>query len=191
MTGGSMDLKQARERARWDRMSPEGQAAMEIVNADNRRRKIRANTRDRIEVITVGLERGDWRTLGYESPAAWYAELTDFMLAPADIRRRLAAALQGEGYSLRRIATELDVSKSTVERDLADAEVSRDETPGRVTGSDGKSYPARNTTIRIKPEPDPAGYDEAEPEPAPAAGMPVRLPHCPTCTCFGPDGGAS
>jgi len=178
-----MDLKQAREIARFGRTPEDRAAAKEVVDADYRRRKIRANTRDRIALVTDGLERGDWRMLGYESPAAWYTDLTDYMLAPADVRRRLSAAMRAEGYSLRRIANELDVSKTTVERDL---EVSRDETPGEVTGADGKSYPARNTTIRIKPEPDPGfvrlEHDEPEPERAPAAG------HCPTCTCFGAGG---
>lgn len=171
-----IDIKRAREIARFG-PSEDRAAATEVVNADSRRRDIRSNTRKRIELITVGLERGDWRTLGYESPAAWYAELTDFMLAPAGIRRRLVEALHAEGYSLRRIATELDVSKTTVERDLDDAGVSRDETPERVTGADGKSYPARSTTIRIEPEPGRLEHDEAEPVTV------MWQPHCPTCTC--------
>jgi transposase-like protein len=117
--------------------------------ARSRATKIRTGTRNIVELVTEGLEHGDWRVLGYDSPAAWYAELTDFMLAPPDVRKRLAAALHNEGYSLRRIATELDVSKDTVARDLDDAQVSHHETPETVTGSDGKVYPAS------KPQPSP------------------------------------
>jgi hypothetical protein len=136
--------------------------------ARSRATKIRTNTRERVRLITEGLEDGDWRELGYDSPAAWYAELTDYMLAPAEIRRRLAAALRAEGWSLRGIATELDVSKTTVERDL---EVSHSGTPEKVTGADGKSYPAVQPQVSHAQD----GQEDGPADDEDQAGEPVTV----------------
>ena len=108
--------------------------------AERRAEQIRGNVADHVQLIAEGLEAKDWRTLGYDSPAGWYAAITDYHEVPVEIRRRLIAALRAEGYSLRGIGVELALSKDTVRRELG--QVSQDETPGRVTGSDGKSYPA-------------------------------------------------
>ena len=167
--------------------------------ANYRARLIRRNTRERIALITDGLESGDWRVLGYDTPAAWYAALTDYMLAPPDVRRRLAAAMRSEGYSLRRIATELDVSKDTAARDLG--RVSDPETPGRVTGADGKSYPRSQPGHRenrdheppapVRPPAPSASADGNDLEPSAKVSVavspvrPQQQPHCLTCTCFG------
>lgn len=62
-----------------------------------------------------------------------------------DQRRDVAAALRGQGHSLRAIAGALGVGKSTVERDLAT--VPSGTVPERVTGLDGKSRPARRPVI--------------------------------------------
>lgn len=157
-----MDVREARKvikMCRWDQgrtpaLEDQRDQAQRVVAADRRRKQIRANTRDRIELITTELEAGDWRTLGHVSPVHWYAELTDFILAPASVRRRLAEALRAEGYSLRSIATELDVSSSTVARDLG--QVSRDETPERITGADGKTYPAVQKPVAVTEPAEPA-----------------------------------
>ncbi len=57
----------------------------------------------------------------------------------ADQRQQVVVNLREQGWSLRRIGEKLDVSYKTVERDLAVTNV----TPERVTGKDGKSYPAQ------------------------------------------------
>lgn len=64
-------------------------------------------------------------------------------------RRELVKKLRAErGWSLRRIAERLGVSKSQVDRDAAEAVVPNG-TPARVEGADGKSYAA------TKPKPSP------------------------------------
>jgi transposase len=165
-----MDLKEAREvlqSGSGSNDADERTQAQAVVDANRRATAIRSNTRDRVELITMGLEHGDWRTLGYESPHKWYAALTDMMLAAPEIRRRLVAALRAEGYSLRGIASQLVVDKNTVARDLA--EVSHDGTPERVTGTDGKTYPA-SQPLKVMPEPaeQPASWPlQVMPEPTP------------------------
>lgn len=165
--------------------------------AERRAERIRANTKVRFRLVTEALEAGDWRVLGYPSPAAWYAALTDYSVAAPEIRKRLAEALRAEGYSLRGIATELDVSKSTVERDLTG--VSHGGTPDRVDGADGKTYPASKPKTS-KPETYPATstpaqirasaryLDQALAIAKRAAGTSVQAaephPHCRTCTCY-------
>lgn len=168
--------------------------------AEQRAERIRANTKVRFRLVAEGLEAGDWRVLGFASPAAWYAALTDFTVASPEVRKRLVEALRAEGYSLRGIATELDVSKSTVERDLT--QVSHDGTPDRVNGADGKTYPA-SIPKTSGPETNPvtstpaqirssiAYLDHALAIARRAAGGTVQpaehKPHCHTCTCYDDD----
>jgi transposase-like protein len=206
VTGARLIERQRVERARQVTGADYGSARNLLLAADGRARKIRANTRERIQLITWGLEAGDWRTLGYDSPAAWYAELTDYnKLIPPDVRRRLVAALRNQGYSLRGIASELDVSKDTVARDLAGVsrdEVSHGETPDRVTGTDGKTYPASRPVSEperwakiAEPEPEPVGITietgrvakPVEPDTESVKTVVRHLPHCPTCTCYDDD----
>jgi transposase-like protein len=60
----------------------------------------------------------------------------------AEDRRELVAQLRAEGKSIRQIAEQLGVPKSTVADDAAEATV-RNRTVDRVIGKDGKSRPAR------------------------------------------------
>ncbi len=53
------------------------------------------------------------------------------------MRKTVARELRKRGWSLRRIAEELDVGSSTVRRDLSGVPVG---TPERIQGLDGKSY---------------------------------------------------
>jgi hypothetical protein len=86
--------------------------------AQARARSLRANVERRAELLAEGLEARDWETLEFESPAAWYFAVCDPGHASPEVRRRLVAALDAEGYSVRGMAAELDISKSTVQRDL-------------------------------------------------------------------------
>ncbi|MGD0084146.1 MAG: DNA methyltransferase [Acidimicrobiales bacterium] len=55
-------------------------------------------------------------------------------------RAGIEADLRGQGWSIRRIASELDIDPATVWRDLAGVV---DATPAFVNGADGKCYPSR------------------------------------------------
>ncbi|HXA32824.1 MAG TPA: DNA methyltransferase [Acidimicrobiales bacterium] len=55
-------------------------------------------------------------------------------------RRQLVAGLRGRGWSLRRIAEQLNVDPMTVSRDLSGVAIA---TPEAIEGRDGKRYPAK------------------------------------------------
>lgn len=59
----------------------------------------------------------------------------------AEIRRQVVEDLRAKGHSYRAIAGATRVSKTQVERDLA--QVSPPGTPERILGRDGRSYPAK------------------------------------------------
>jgi transposase len=123
-----------------------GQDAYEVMlTAKHRADLIRGNVADHVQLVTEGLEAGDWRTLGFDTPASWYAAITDYHEIPVEIRRRLITALRAEGYSLRRIGVELAVSKETVARALSRNETT--ELPERIIGASGKSYPASRPRV--------------------------------------------
>jgi hypothetical protein len=64
-------------------------------------------------------------------------------VGPAE-RALIARRLRDErGWSTRRIAGALGVDQSTIVRDLRDVGGDADASPGRVKGTDGKSYPSR------------------------------------------------
>lgn len=132
--------------------SPDAQ----LQAAQHRADRIRKSFGEALDVVARAIEARDWETLGFDSPGAWWADLTDLGKVKPLVRQRLVSALRREGYSLRRIAAELEISKDTAARDAA--QVSHDETPGqpeRITGADGKSYAAS------RPEPE---ESETEPE---------------------------
>jgi hypothetical protein len=69
-----------------------------------------------------------------------------------ETRRNLVAGLRAEGKSVRAIADELGVARTTVHRDLASgvphgtpAPGGDNSPPGSVVGQDGKTYPAKRT----------------------------------------------
>lgn len=65
----------------------------------------------------------------------------------AEDRRPVVAALREEGHSVRAIAGAVGVSKAQVERDLKKAGVppgTPDENPKKISGVDGKQYPAES-----------------------------------------------
>jgi DNA (cytosine-5)-methyltransferase 1 len=88
----------------------------------------------------------DWEILGYDSWTA-YVEGERFPQALAGIetgkRPELMVNLRDLGMSYRAISAATGASKDTVQRDVIKAGAGgvSDETPGRVTGQDGKSYP--------------------------------------------------
>jgi hypothetical protein len=108
--------------------------------AEQRKIAIMDNIQDHYALVTDALKAGDWRTLGYDSPAAWYRHVASSEHVAPEIRGALVRALRDEGFSLRSIGSELRISKNTAARELG--QVSHDGTPARVTGQDGKSYPA-------------------------------------------------
>lgn len=73
-------------------------------------------------------------------------------------RDELVARLRADGWSLRRIAEKLNVGLGTAERAAAgvpsgtpgEAPEPTPEAPSKVTGSDGKSYPARRPAVIAK-----------------------------------------
>lgn len=70
----------------------------------------------------------------------------------ADQRRDMVAHLREQGHSYRAIAGALGTSLGAVQRDIA-AGVSTDTPePARVTGADGKSYPARRHAVFARDE---------------------------------------
>ena len=58
-------------------------------------------------------------------------------------RKAAAATLREEGHSLRAIGGALGVSEGTIRADLKQVRSATHLTPDRVTGRDGKTYPAR------------------------------------------------
>jgi ParB family chromosome partitioning protein len=82
-----------------------------------------------------------------------------------DQRRELVAKLRGQGWSLRRIAERLGVSKSQVERDASGVPFG---TPATVTGADGKQYPATKPAPVEWPERHEAEAPTPAPQPVPA-----------------------
>src|SRR5690606_26376855 len=82
-----------------------------------------------------------------------------------DQRRELVAKLRGQGWSLRRIAERLGVSKSQVERDASGVPFSA---PATVTGADGKQYPATKPAPVELPERHEAEAPAQATQPAPA-----------------------
>lgn len=116
-----------------------------LAIAEERARLLRQGLEEHLDLLATAVEEEDWRTLEYDSVGAWYADVVDIEKISVKVRRRLIVALRGEGQSLRAIATTLQTSKDTVQRELRAAtgeDMSQPATPDRVTGADGKSYPA-------------------------------------------------
>src|SRR5690606_12880869 len=77
----------------------------------------------------------------------------------------LVAKLRGQGWSLRRIADVLGVGFKTVHRDIEGVSF---DTPGIVTGADGKQYPATKPAPVELPERHEAEAPTPAPQPVPA-----------------------
>lgn len=80
-------------------------------------------------------------------------------------RRELVVRLRQQGWSLRRIAERLGVSKSQAERDASGVPFG---TPATVTGADGKQYPATKPAPVELPERHEAEAPTPVPQPVPA-----------------------
>jgi hypothetical protein len=103
-------------------------------------------------------------------------------------RQERVLQMRARGRSMRQIADTLGVGKSTVQRDISDAEASAgvpNGTPGdsqpsttsakRITGSDGKPYRSRKTKRRKKAQPC-------------ERCSTIGVPACPTCRKNFPSG---
>lgn len=99
-----------------------------------------------------------WLVLGYPSVAAYVVDVVEPMRLPAEQRRMVVGWLSGKGLSTRAIAPLLSVDQKTIVTDrrrlAAAAPGEENSSPARVTGLDGRCYPA-------------AGPEQA-PAPAPA-----------------------
>lgn len=174
--------------------------------ATTRAIQIKDNVQDHHMLVLEALQARDWETLEYSSPVAWYRDVANPEHVPPQIRGAIALAFRDEGYSLRAIGSELHVSKNTVARDL----VSHDGTADRITGADGKDYPAQRRAPELAERPkDRAERLEREAwfqsqaalgRPGFVTGTPAvaqqpvvaqqaenHTPHCPTCICYGPE----
>jgi hypothetical protein len=121
--------------------SPEGRKEQARRRAD----AIRETVSGHIELVALAVEERDWELLGYPDLKSWYSYVASEANVKATIRKRLTEALRAEGWSFRRIAGELEVSKTTVAREVSrNGTPPAEDQPGRVTGSDGKTYPARH-----------------------------------------------
>jgi predicted transcriptional regulator len=159
--------------------------------------QIQDNIQDHHVLVLEALQARDWETLNYSSPVAWYRDIASPEQVSPQIRASIVLALRDEGYSLRSIGSELHVSKNTVARDL----VSHDGTADRITGADGKDYPAQRRAPELAERPkDRTERLEREAwfqrqaaldTPGFVIGTPVvaqraeDTPHCPTCSCYG------
>jgi len=148
--------------------------------ATARANRIRARLESYIEIrqdIADAYAARDWAALEYGSwPEYVLAEFGPELQRLTREDRPLAVAdRRAEGMSNREIGRVLKVSEGTVRNDLAqvrsdyapeprtvDGEVSKPAEPERVTGKDGKSYPAKKPT---KPKPEPAAEDKPKPAP--------------------------
>lgn len=134
------------------------QPAADVATARQRAERIRADlagyTRMRQDIADAYACR-DWLALGYDT---WFAYLEgEFgpelqqLARDRGERRQAVADLRGQGLSTRQIGAVTGVDPKTVRNDLA--EVGTSPQPERVTGSDGKTYPAK------KPAPETAKPD--------------------------------
>jgi hypothetical protein len=87
-----------------------------------------------------------WLVLGYPSVAAYVVDVVEPMRLPAEQRRMVVGWLSGKGLSTRAIAPLLSVDQKTIVSDrrrlAAAAPAEENSSPARVTGLDGRSYPA-------------------------------------------------
>src|SRR5690606_31592931 len=100
-------------------------------------------------------------------------------------RRELVVRLRQQGWSLRRIAERLGVSKSQVERDASGVPFG---TPATVTGADGKQYPATKPAPVESPERHEAEAPTPVPQPVPAKVEAEEAAEAPANGYYSPTG---
>lgn len=136
-----------------------------VATADEARQRadrIRAGLPSYVQMrqdIADAFARRDWQALGhaswFEYLAIEYGDLLKQLAHDRDQRRQMVHDLRAQGMSTRQIGERAGVSDMQVRRDLqVRPDVAPGESkpePGRVTGSDGKSYPASKA---IKPSAD-------------------------------------
>lgn len=137
--------------------------------ADRIRAGLDSYTRMRQDIADAYARR-HWIALGY---AGWFeyveAEFgAELQKLSRDERPEAAHDLRSQGMSTRQIGHALGVSHTQANRDLAHADqVERNVPPEKVTGSDGKTYPAhRTSTSDEKPPADRPAKVEKESAPA-------------------------
>lgn len=155
-----------------------GTAPADLIDRGEAAQSSRTDAQQRAERIRAGLPvyarmrqdiadayaHRDWATLGYDS---WFGYVegefgTELKALTRTERPEAVADLRRQGMSTRQIGTALGVAQTQVQRDLA--QVNTNGSPDKVTGADGKTYPA------TKPQPAPA------PEPTPAPTPPPPAP---------------
>lgn len=113
------------------------------------------------EDIATAHQRRAWSALGYATWEAYCdAEFVRLALS-REQRSEMVAALNAQGMSQRSIASAVGVDRDTVSRDLRSG--GGFPPPDRVTGADGRSYPAARPTpaptlALVPPAPDPGGW---------------------------------
>lgn len=136
--------------------------------------RIRIQVSDLLPLIKEAYTRRAHISLGYESWAEYCDTELRGLRMPLAERQAATAELAAEGMSTRAIAGAIGSSDATVRRDLA-ATGATDDAPERVTGLDGRSYPARKPKTAADGVPHSPAADGAEgvliaPDDAPATG---------------------
>lgn len=104
--------------------------------------RIRLQVADLLPLIKEAYNRRAHVSLGYTSWAEYCDTELRGLRMPLAERQAATVELAAEGMSTRAIAGAIGSSDATVRRDLAAAGAT-DDAPERVTGLDGRSYPAR------------------------------------------------
>lgn len=141
-------------------VAPVPAGVLSVEDAQELTQRIRQTARDVADRVTRLLQLVDqaiggkaWRVLGYASAAAYIVDVVEPMRLDVEQRRLVVGWLSGRGMSTRAIAPLVSVAPKTITNDrraiAASAEASEagvesytPTAPAKVTGLDGREYPA-------------------------------------------------
>jgi hypothetical protein len=100
-----------------------------------------------IEDVKAAFRGRVWLALGYDSWQEWCDHEFDGFHLSVPQRREVVEELHKAGMSNRAIADAVGVSRETVNRDMSSGGTNVSPGADRVTGPDGKSYPAKRDNV--------------------------------------------